>query len=117
MNYKLEHIAIRCKNLENSIEFYRDLFGGTPTEVRTGADYRFCFVKINGEFAIQLMESKEHEGAHHYGFIAEDVEQVAKDFKSKGAKILRENRNPDGKLTGLFMEDPNGLQIEIRLPR
>ena len=117
MNYRLEHVAIRCKNLEESIEFYRKLFGGTPTEVRTGAGYRFCFVKINGEFAIQLMESKEETGAHHYGFIAEDVERAAKEFKEKGAKILRENRDPSGKLTGLFLEDPNGLQVEIRIPR
>jgi catechol 2,3-dioxygenase-like lactoylglutathione lyase family enzyme len=117
MNYHLEHVAIRCKNLEESIEFYRKLFGGTPTEVRTGASYRFCFVKINGEFAIQLMESKEETGVHHYGFIAEDVERVAKEFKEKGAKILRENRDPSGKLTGLFLEDPNGLQVEIRIPR
>ncbi len=55
MNYRLEHVAIRCKNLEESIEFYRKLFGGTPTEIRTGAGYQFCFVKINGEFAIQLI--------------------------------------------------------------
>jgi catechol 2,3-dioxygenase-like lactoylglutathione lyase family enzyme len=117
MDYRLEHVAIRCKDLEESIEFYRKLFGGTPTEVRTGAGYRFCFVKINGQFAIQLMESKEQTGAHHYGFIAEDVEHVAKEFKEKGAKILRENRNSNGKLTGLFLEDPNGLQVEIRIPR
>ncbi|MCH7571128.1 MAG: VOC family protein [Deltaproteobacteria bacterium] len=117
MNYRLEHVAIRCKDLEESIEFYRKLFGGTPTEVRTGAGYRFCFVKINGEFAIQLMESKEETGAHHYGFIAEDVERVAKEFKEKGAKILRENRDPSDKLTGLFLEDPNGLQVEVRIPR
>ena len=117
MSYRLEHVAIRCTDLEKSIEFYRDLFGGMPTEIRTGGGYRFCFVKINDEFAIQLMESKDETGAHHYGFIAEDVDQVLREFTEKGAKILRENRDPKGKLTGLFLEDPNGLQVEVRIPR
>ncbi|MFQ5683712.1 MAG: VOC family protein [Candidatus Binatia bacterium] len=117
MNCRLEHIAIKCKDLKKSIDFYRDLFDGTPTEIRTGAGYRFCFIKINGAFAIQLMESKEATGAHHYGFIAEDIDHVAKEIKEKGAKVLRENRHPSGKLTSLFLEDPNGLQVEVRRPR
>jgi catechol 2,3-dioxygenase-like lactoylglutathione lyase family enzyme len=117
MNYQLEHIAIWCKDIDRSIEFYRDLFGGIPTEIRTGGPYRFCFVKINNAFAIQLMESKDKTGAHHYGFIAEDIERVAKELKEKGAKVLRETRDPSGNLTGLFMEDLSGLQIEVRIPR
>jgi catechol 2,3-dioxygenase-like lactoylglutathione lyase family enzyme len=117
MSYRLEHVAIRCKNLEESIEFYRNLFGGTPTEIRTGAGYRFCFVKIDDEFAIQLMESKDETGVHHYGFIAQDVDQALTEFTKKGARILRENRNPNGKLTGVFLDDPNGLQVEVRSPR
>ena len=117
MNYQLEHVAIRCKDLEKSVEYYRNLFGGVPTEIRTGAGYRFCFVKINGEFAIQLMESEDETGVHHYGFVAQDVDQVLKEFTQKGARILREIRDPKEKLTGLFLEDPNGLQVEVRIPR
>ncbi|MFQ5849485.1 MAG: VOC family protein [Candidatus Binatia bacterium] len=118
MSYRLEHVAVQCTNLEKSIDFYRQLFGGTPTEIRTGSTgYRFCFVKINGEFAIQLMESKDQTGVHHYGFITDDLDQVAQGFREKGAEIVRENRGTDGTLTNVFLKDPNGLEVEVRMPR
>ena len=118
MNYRLEHVAIHCKSLNESIEFYQKFFGGTATAVRTGAaGYPFCFVKIDGEVPIQLMESKDQTGVHHYGFVADDVEQAAHEFKAKGAQILRENHDHNGNLTTVFMQDPNGLEIEIRAPR
>jgi catechol 2,3-dioxygenase-like lactoylglutathione lyase family enzyme len=63
------------------------------------------------------MESAGQVGVHHYGYVTDDVEQVAKDFKEKGAEILRENRDADGKLTTIFVKDPNGLELEIRAPR
>jgi hypothetical protein len=42
---------------------------------------------------------------------------VAEQFKEKGAQIIRENRDDFGKLTTIFVKDPNGLQMEIRTPR
>jgi catechol 2,3-dioxygenase-like lactoylglutathione lyase family enzyme len=118
MNYRLDHVAISCKNLDDSIRFYEDYFGGKATEIRTGSTgYRFCFVRINGSAAVQLMESNGEAGLHHYGFVTDDIETVAAEFKRKGAKILRENRDKSNKLTTIFMNDSNGLQIEVRIPR
>jgi len=118
MAYQLEHVAILCKDLKESIDFYEKLFGGEATPMRKGsAGYGFCFVNIEGGASIQLMESSGKVGVHHYGLIAEDVEQAAKDFRQKGARIVRENRDASGKLTTIFLEDPNGLEIEVRVPR
>ena len=118
MKYQLEHVAILCKNLQESIGFYEKLFGGKATPIRKGsAGYGFCFVNIDGGASVQLMESSGKVGVHHYGFIANDVERVAQDFRQKGAKIVRENRDAAGKLTTIFLEDPNGLEIEVRIPR
>jgi predicted enzyme related to lactoylglutathione lyase len=118
MNYRLEHVAIQCKDLKTSIDFYQKLFGGTPTDVRMGsAGYAFCFIRINGEAAIQLMESKDQTGVHHYGFVTDNIEQAVKDFKERGGKILRENHDAKGQLTTLFLQDPNGLEVEVRTPR
>ena|SRR5438874_592258 len=118
MNYQLEHVAIYTKDIAESIKFYEKFFGGHATPIRKGAaGYGFCFVRIAGTPSIQLMESAGQVGVHHYGYVTDDVEQVAKDFKEKGAEILRENRDADGKLTTIFVKDPNGLELEIRAPR
>jgi hypothetical protein len=42
---------------------------------------------------------------------------VCQEFKEKGAAVLRENRDGTGKLTTIFVKDPNGLEMEIRGPR
>jgi catechol 2,3-dioxygenase-like lactoylglutathione lyase family enzyme len=118
VNYRLEHVAIYCRDIHESIKFYEKYFGGQPTAIRKGAaGYGFCFMKIAGAPSIQLMESPESVGVHHYGFVTDDVEQVARDFREKGAEIVRENRDPSGKLTTIFVKDPNGLEMEIRAPR
>jgi hypothetical protein len=74
-------------------------------------------MKIDGAPSIQLMESPGQLGVHHYGFVTEEIDQVASDFRAKGAEILRENRDPSGRLTTVFVKDPNGLELEIRSPR
>lgn len=118
MNYQLEHIAICTKDIASSIQFYEKFFGGHATPIRKGnAGYGFCFVRIAGAPSIQLMESPTASGVHHYGYVTDNVEQVATDFKQKGATILRENRDDSGKLTTIFVKDPNGLELEIRSPR
>ena len=118
MSFQLEHVAIYCKDIHESIKFYEKFFAGTATAIRKGAaGYGFCFMKIDGSPSIQLMESRGKVGVHHYGFVCEDVERVAQDFKNKGAQIIRENRDASGKVTTIFFQDPNGLEMEIRAPR
>jgi hypothetical protein len=62
------------------------------------------------------MESATESGVHHYGYVTDAIDQVASDFKQKGATILRENRDDSGRLTTIFVKDPNGLELEIRSP-
>lgn len=118
MALQLEHVAIYCKDIAASVQFYDKFFGGHATPLRKGtAGYGFCFVKIDGAPSIQLMESPGELGVHHYGFVTDAIEQVTAELKKKGAQIVRENRDAAGKLMTIFLKDPNGLEIEIRSPR
>jgi catechol 2,3-dioxygenase-like lactoylglutathione lyase family enzyme len=91
---------------------------GHATPVRKGtAGYGFCFVRIDGAPSIQLMESAGPVGVHHYGFVTDAIDDVAAELKQKGAQIVRENRDAAGRLTTVFIKDPNGLEMEIRSPR
>jgi catechol 2,3-dioxygenase-like lactoylglutathione lyase family enzyme len=118
MNFQLEHVAIYTKDIAASVRFYEKFFGGHPTPIRKGsAGYGFCFVRIAGAPSIQLMESTEQTGVHHYGYVTDEIDRAVKEFKEKGAEILRENRDESGRLTTIFVKDPNGLELEIRSPR
>jgi catechol 2,3-dioxygenase-like lactoylglutathione lyase family enzyme len=118
VDYRLDHIALDCKDLSESVRYYEKYFGASATPTRKGGDGRnFCFVNISGAAAIQLIETGADSGINHYGFVAGDIEQVANELRAKNAEIIREIRSPDGKLTTLFVKDCNGLKMEVRLPR
>jgi catechol 2,3-dioxygenase-like lactoylglutathione lyase family enzyme len=66
MKFQLEHVAIHCKNLDESIKFYEKYYSAKPTAIRKGsAGYGFCFMVIDGAPAVQLMESAGEPGVHH----------------------------------------------------
>jgi len=118
MKFQLEHVAIYTRDIAESIKFYEKFFGGHATPIRKGsAGYGFCFVRIAGAQSVQLRESTGPAGVHHYGYVTDDIDRAAKEFKEKGAEILRENRDDSGRLTTIFVKDPNGLELEIRTPR
>ena len=118
MNYRLDHIALNCANLDESVKYYETILGGKPTAERKAGDgNRFRFIELSGSAPIQLIESAGETGINHYGFVAEDMDKVVIDLKAKNAEILREIRDQEGKLTTLFVKDCNGLKMEVRLPR
>lgn len=118
MNYRLDHIALNCANLDESVKYYESILGGKPTAERKAGDgHRFRFIELNGSAPIQLIESAGEIGINHYGFVADDMDKVVAELKSKNAEILREIRDKEGKLTTLFVKDCNGLKLEVRLPR
>ena len=118
MNYKLDHIALNCKDLAESVRYYENHFSGQSTPIRKAGDGQsFCFVNISGAAAIQLIESASDTGINHYGFVTDDVEQVAKNLRENNAEILREIRDANGKLTTLFVKDYSVFKMAVRLPR
>ena len=118
MNYRLDHIALNCKNLDESVQYYEKVLGGKPTEERKAGDgNRFRFIELSGSAPIQLIESTDESGINHYGFVADDMDQAVAELKAKNAEIIREIRDKAGKLTTLFVKDCNGLKMEVRLPR
>lgn len=118
MNYRLDHIALNCKNLDESVRYYEKILGGKPSAERKAGDgNRFRFIELSGSAPIQLIESSHESGINHYGFVADDMDHVLAELKAKNAEILREIRDKEGNLTTLFVKDCNGLKMEVRLPR
>src|SRR5258706_10237492 len=99
MNYQLEHVAIYTKDIAESIKFYQTFFGGHATPIRKGtAGYGFCFVRIAGAPSIQLMETTDQTGVHHYGYVTDGIYPGAEEFKKKRAHNLRAKRDAQGEL-------------------
>jgi len=117
-NYRLDHVALNCANIDDAVHYYETVLGGKATvERKAGDGNRFRFIELSGSAPIQLIESANETGINHYGFVADDMNQVIAELKGHNAEILREIRDKEGKLTTLFVKDCNGLKMEVRLPR
>ncbi len=122
MSFSIEHVAIRCRDLEASVEYYRRMFDARVILKRErGESRRIVFLKI-GESMLELMEmgpgsapldAREHYGVHHIGMGTDDFESAYRDLKAKGAEFLGEPLNPTPGIRLAFLRDPNGAVIEL----
>ncbi len=122
MSYTIEHVSLRCRNTEASIEFYRKMFDAKVLLRRTpGKGRKIVFLKI-GDSMLELMEMESasepvdalaHFGVHHIGIKVDDFESVYKDLKAKGADFVGEPWEPTPGIRLAFLRDPNGAVIEL----
>ncbi len=122
MGFFIEHVAIRCRDLEESVAYYRRMFDAQVILKRErGESRRIVFLRI-GDSMVELMEmgpgqaaldARQHYGFHHIGMGTDDFESAYRDLKAKGAEFLGEPFNPTPGISLAFLRDPNGTVIEL----
>lgn len=121
---KLHHIAIICKDYQNSKNFYTEVLGLTiKNEVyRKERDSYKLDLEVNGQYQIELFSFPnpperpsfpEAAGLRHLAFEVESIEEAVKELQSKGIEVepIRVDEFTEKKFT--FFSDPDGLPIEL----
>jgi catechol 2,3-dioxygenase-like lactoylglutathione lyase family enzyme len=102
----VEHVAVRVKDIQWHIRFFREVLGMTVREVDGTADAPKQIWTVGG---MQLMSDPGFEGPEgrlaHLGIMTEDLEAVLKAAKAWGVKELPQGRN--------WLALPDGLAVEI----
>jgi methylmalonyl-CoA/ethylmalonyl-CoA epimerase len=126
---KIEHIGIAVKDLNNSNELFKKLFGQAhyKTEEVQTEGVNTSFFQI-GENKIELLVAtspdspiakfieKKGEGIHHIAFDVEDIRAEMKRLESEGFVLLNQEPKPgaDNKLVCfLHPKGTNGVLIEL----
>jgi lactoylglutathione lyase len=115
----MDHAAIRVSNLEDSLAFYRDVFGYEPVERFERSDaVSDTFVGIGDDAAIQLVEADgpvEPTDGGHLGLSVADVDAAVAglddEIVHRGPETLE-----DLGVRIAFVEDPDGYVIELLEP-
>ena len=122
MSYTIEHVSIRCRDLEASIKYFQRMFDAEVILRRTpGEGRRIVFLRIGDSMlelmemgpALEPMEPLTYYGFHHFGIKVEDFESVYNDLKAKGANFVGEPWEPTPGIRLVFLRDPNGTVIEL----
>ena len=128
---KLEHYTIRCVNMEQSRDFYRDAIR-LRQGPRPPLDFPGYWMYCGDTPVVHLVPLRDPEAMRgkvncpnpangepqgtgsvdHIAFRAEDLKGMERHFGKKGVKFEKRVIG-GGDLTQLFVDDPNGITIEL----
>jgi lactoylglutathione lyase len=122
------HTSIFVNDMQQSIDFYTEKLGmkllDGPYHYPGNAD--MAFVGDDWDAYIELVYDLEdhppYELGNRYEHLALEVEgnleAYVSGLKAKGVKILKDvKRSPSGTRAIAFIEDPNGIPVELLEPR
>jgi lactoylglutathione lyase len=124
MKYAIEHVSIRCREIEASIEYYQKMFGAQVMLRRNlPSSKQIVYLQI-GDTMLELMDfgpgkesvdPREHYGVTHIGIKTDDFDSAYRDLKAKGADFLGEPFEPAPGIRLVFLREPNGAIIELAM--
>ena len=108
----IDHINLTVKDLEESVAFFRDLFGFEVKEDQPGYNS-----KIIGNSAIKLClyEDRALEigaGINHYGFCIENFDEIVAQCEALGVSMPY-GVVDWGQSRSVYIIDPSGYEIEL----
>lgn len=126
---KIEHIGIAVKDIHNSNELFKKLFGQDhyKMEVVESEGVSTCFFML-GETKIELLEAKTEtsaiakfiekkgEGIHHIAYEVDDIYNEMARLKLEGFEVLNQEpkKGADNKLIFfLHPKSTNGVLVEL----
>lgn len=114
MKFSINEINIVCSDGEASLRFYRDVLGFTVDSEEEGCWHMRCgntaFLLM--PFATQANIQQEYCTAPSISIdlVVEDLEAAEAYLRAAGVRIVE---NPPANANRFFIEDPDGLTIEI----
>lgn len=118
----LEHVTIRCAQLQRSRDFYVDCLG-LEEGARPAFAFRGYWLYLGGVPVVHLVEAADRpseretvsEGTgsfDHVAFRGDDAAGLRDRLKEAGM-AFRERVVPGGALAQIFVHDPEGVLVEI----
>ncbi len=122
------HTSIFVNNMDESIDFYTRKLGlkllDGPFHYPGNADMAFVGNDWTSyiELVYDLEDHPPYEHGNRYEHLAIEVEgdlpRVMDELKSKGVKVLQDvKKSPGGGRSIAFVEDPNGISVELLEPK
>lgn len=115
----LDHFNIRTRDLETTVHFYEDVMG-----LEKGPRPNFAFpgawMYSEGKAVVHIVDisntnepQKPDSGVvHHVAFVSRGFDDMRHRLKSKGMPF-DSRQVPGGELWQIFVNDPNGVLIEL----
>jgi methylmalonyl-CoA/ethylmalonyl-CoA epimerase len=124
----LNHVCIAVRDLDDTLGFYRDLFGLKPSEVREIADQgvKAALVRVGGT-ELEFIQPTDPDGAiarfidsrgetlHHICFEVDDLQGKLDLLADKGTRLIDNTPRPGlaGMIAFLHPRSTRGVLVEL----
>ena len=113
----IDHVNMKVKDLEESVQFYKNLFGfeikqeQNPNKIEVPS-------KIIGNDSIKLCiyevpDMTPEGGIAHFGFHVQNFEEIIQKCKELGVEVLYGGEVDWEKSKSVYIVDPSGYEIEL----
>lgn len=117
---KIDHIQLDVGNLEESIEFYKRVFGFEIKEIGVRQTTRWAIIGNESNIFLCMHEYAPgigipNEGLEitHFGLIVDDFYNVLEKLREFNVKLFYENPIEYHSSKSVYFLDPNGYKLEI----
>lgn len=113
----IDHVNMKVKNLEESVKFYKELFGfeikqeenpnkiDMPSKIIGNDTIKLCMYEVP--------DMSPEGGIAHFGFNIENYNEVLGKCKEIGVKILYDGPIDWEKSQSIYIVDPSGYELEL----
>jgi len=113
----IDHVNMKVKNLEKSVEFYKNLFG-FEIKQEENANKLDAPSKIIGNNSIKLClyevpDMSPEGGIAHFGFNIANFNEIIEKCKELGVEVLYGGIVDWEKSKSVYIVDPSGYEIEL----
>ena len=123
MSVKLDHVNITVKNLEESMEWYGQLFGFKKVEDGVNQLGRKWAIIAYEDSMIGMSEhadreggdkiDKKHHAIYHFGLRVPNAQEWRKKIKDKNLKLYDGDEIEYEYSRSWYVHDPSGHEIEV----
>jgi catechol 2,3-dioxygenase-like lactoylglutathione lyase family enzyme len=115
MNCDLHHVHLFASDLNESLRFYREMFGARIIFDQIAAGVRNVLIRIGTghiNFYDQPPRGDGKNAVHHLGIFTDDISALVAHMEVKGFKFRSPIRD-FGELKYIMLEGPDRLLIEV----
>jgi glyoxylase I family protein len=113
-NHRINHVGIRVKDFQQSLDYYTNVLGFKEVFRFPGAPST-AVLQVSKDTFIEIMPPApgQPRGITHFGVYSEDADSSVAQLRKAGATVedATVRGNTGAKVT--FLTDPNGIRIEI----
>lgn len=117
------HIALRCKDIDASLAFYKDGLGLPELHrlYRDNGDLWLVYLRLTDDQIIELFPGgntdaapdKDATGVTHLCLACEDLDEVAEALAANGVQLTSPIKSGIDGNRGAWIEDPDGNRYEL----